>query len=128
MERIVKLNRGLLELQVDHLRSCHEIVEAALRRHDGRVEEWYEEQRMLLDDDEDREDQVNLRAMPFVLQRGVRRRQEGIQASDREVRNTEACRCEDLLEPWHKDSDEFYHRKAFLGREERARYDTVLTT
>jgi hypothetical protein len=63
MERIVQLNRGFLELQADRLRSAHELVESALRRHDTRVDEWYTEQRYVVDEDEDPEEKAELQAL-----------------------------------------------------------------
>jgi hypothetical protein len=63
MDHIVKLNRAFLELQTDHLRSAHELVESALRRHDTRVDEWYSEQRYVVDEDENAEEKEELEVL-----------------------------------------------------------------
>ena len=56
MEAIGPLSVALLKLQLDNLRSSHELVEAALRLHHKSIDEWYEEQRMIVDEDEIEED------------------------------------------------------------------------
>lgn len=52
LDVIVLLTRKILELQLDRLRSIHQIAEAAITRYDASVDAWYEEQRMVVDDDE----------------------------------------------------------------------------
>lgn len=53
---IIDLARHLLETQIDHLRSIEAIAEQAFARHDAGVDAWYEERRMVVDDDENAED------------------------------------------------------------------------
>jgi hypothetical protein len=56
MHQVVKLNRQLLEIQIDYLRSTDRLTEEALVRYDADLGEWYLHQREVVDDDEMVED------------------------------------------------------------------------
>jgi hypothetical protein len=60
MDQILHLNRVLLEMQVAHLRTAHRLTEKALEVYDTDLGRWYEEQLMVVDDDESWEDKEAL--------------------------------------------------------------------
>ncbi len=52
IEYLLTLTRRILEQQIDRLRSAHEIVEAALHKHEKGVDEWYQDRLAVVDEDE----------------------------------------------------------------------------
>lgn len=53
---MVHLAKSVLEIQIDQMRSTHELTERALERYETKLAAWYDEQRMVVDDDENWED------------------------------------------------------------------------
>jgi hypothetical protein len=60
MDQILRLNRELLAIRIDHLRTTNVLTEETFERYDSNLVKWYDEQRMVVDDDEIWEDREAL--------------------------------------------------------------------
>lgn len=56
MSSFIHLRNSLLSVECNRVRSINAIAREALSRHDKGVDEWYEERRMVADEDENAED------------------------------------------------------------------------